>query len=602
MKKFICLGLSMALLASGTVFAKDGSSFSDLDSVQWAAPYIEEMAELEFIEGYQDGTFRPNNDVTHLEGLVLFARAMGVKSEAMSGIVEYAVEQYGDVLDAYNLSFGKEEVCFMLYRGALTLSELNDYISESTRNEPMKRYEAAIVITKAMGGEKKAKSEIFIDTTYEDAKDIPAKATQYVYYVTENNIMNGMDNNAFSPNTNVKRSQIAVMLSRTVDTMGISFVDSIIKSVDVSNGKVKTDVGEYAYTSDTVMYKEGFKTDAANMPSDVSGVLTFIKDELVYVDALASEPDAEISGVYNTHFLSNGILNIQIKPSGSSKTEYYEAVEGIKVTRNGEQSTMADFKKGDYITLKLSNGKVTSVSAEQQTSYIEDATISEIKIDDDLVITIEHEKDEYNGMKLNIANDVVVTKNGAVKDLSGIFRGDKVTLTLEYGQVTKIVATSTKKNVDGIIREIHISQSPYMVIEVSGQESRYDISSSVAIKVNGEEGTIYDFKLGDTVKITIESMVVTAISVTSAQSGSQSITAGVISATNSSYGFIKVKYDDNGISREETIMCKDKTTTVLDVSGKTVLLKNLEVGDVVTVRGTVTNGAFVASIILIESN
>lgn len=601
MKKIVCGVLSAAMLLTSAAIVNAESSFSDLGSVAWAKPYIEEMADMGFISGYEDGTFRPNNDVTHLEGLVLFSRAMGANSDAMSKILDYALSEYGDIIDKYDLPFGKEEVCFMLYRGAIAVSELDDYISKQTRNEPMKRYEAAIVITKAMAAEKEAKSELLIDMTYEDAKAIPAAASRYVYFVTENGIMNGMDGNVFSPNTNVKRSQMAVMLSRAVNEMGVSFFDGMIENINTAEGTVETSDGSFKYTSDTIMYKEGKKTDASNVPVNVSGILTVVRDNLVYVDTLASEPDEEIGGVFYDYFSSNDVLNIQIRKSGSTKNEYYECSKGVKVTRNGETSSIVDFKKGDYVTLKLSNGKVISISAEQKTVYVQDAVIKDITIDDDLVITIEHEDEQYDGMTLNIASDVSVTKNGAVKDLSDIYRGDKVTLTLEYGQVTKIVATSSKKSVEGSIREIHISSSPYMVVSVNGNEEKYDIPSAVSIKVNGETGSIYDFRLGDTVKITIESQAITAISTTSVQSGTRSITAGVVTAINSSYGFIKVSYDDGGVTKEETVMCKDSTATVVDAAGKTSSLKNVAVGDVVTVRGTMDNGAFVASVILIES-
>ena len=601
MKKILCGVLSASMLLTGmsAVYAED--TFSDLGTVKWAAPYIEEMADMGFISGYEDGTFRPNNDVTHLEGLLLFSRALGSNSEAMEKILKYAVDSYGETVKKYNLSFGSEEVCFMLYRGAITPAELDDYIGEKTRNTPLKRYEAAMLITKAMMAEKEAKAEVLIDLAYTDAKTIPAVASKYVYYVTENEIMNGMDGNIFSPNTNVKRSQIAVMLSRAVDEMAISFFDTTVEKVDAEAKKIETTDGSYDFSTDTQMYVEGKLTAAEKMPSEVSAVLTVIRDNLTFVDALASEPDEVVNGVFYEYFSSNEVLNLQVRPTGQSKNQYYECAKGLSVTRNGEKSSIIDFKKGDYVTLKLSNGKVTSISAEQQTTYVKDATISDIEIGDDLVVKIEHEDPKYNGMTLNIANNVSVTKNGASKELSDIYRGDKVTLTLEYGQVTRIVATSSKKTLEGSIREIHISSAPYMVVSINGTEEKYDIPSTVSIKINGEDGSIYDFKLGDTVKITIESQAITAIAATSAQSGTYSITAGVVTAINSSYGFIKVKYEVNGVSKEETVMCKDSTATVVDAAGKTSSLKNINIGDVVTVRGTMDNGAFVASVILIES-
>ena len=519
----------------------------------------------------------------------------------MEKILKYAVDSYGETVKKYNLSFGSDEVCFMLYRGAITPAELDDYIGEKTRNTPLKRYEAAMLITKAMMAEKEAKAEVLIDLAYTDAKTIPAVASKYVYYVTENEIMNGMDGNIFSPNTNVKRSQIAVMLSRAVDEMAISFFDTTVEKVDAEAQKIETTDGSYDFSTDTQMYVEGKLTAAEKMPSEVSAVLTVIRDNLTFVDALASEPDEVVNGVFYEYFSSNEVLNLQVRPTGQSKNQYYECAKGLSVTRNGEKSSIIDFKKGDYVTLKLSNGKVTSISAEQQTTYVKDATISDIEIGDDLVVKIEHEDPKYNGMILNIANNVSVTKNGASKELSDIYRGDKVTLTLEYGQVTRIVATSSKKTLEGSIREIHISSAPYMVVSINGTEEKYDIPSTVSIKINGEDGSIYDFKLGDTVKITIESQAITAIAATSAQSGTYSITAGVVTAINSSYGFIKVKYEVNGVSKEETVMCKDSTATVVDAAGKTSSLKNINIGDVVTVRGTMDNGAFVASVILIES-
>lgn len=593
--------MSASMLAAGAVGVSAESGFTDLGSVEWAAPYIEEMADMGFISGYDDGTFRPNNDVTHLEGVLLFSRALGSNSEAMEQVLAYAVSEYGDIVDEYGLSFGKEEVCFMLYRGAIKTDELDDYIGKSVRNTPLKRYEAAMLITKAMMAESEAKAEVLIDLAYTDAKSIPAVASKYVYYVTENGIMNGMDGNIFSPDTNVKRSQIAVMLSRTVDEMAISFFDATIEKIDDTKKTVTTSDGEFEYSSNTTMYTEGKKSSPSAMPTSVAAVLTVIRDNLTFVDALASEPDEVVSGVFYSYFTSNDVLNLQVTPTGAQKTEYYECASGISVTRNGEKSTIIDFKKGDYVSLKLKNGKVTAISAEQQTTYVKDAVISDIEIDDDLIIKIEHEDKEYDGMTLNIANDVTVTKNGVPKDLSAVYRGDKVTLTLEYGQVTKIVATSTKKTLEGSIREIHISSAPYMVVSINGNEEKYDIPSTVSIKINGETGSVYDFRLGDTVKLTIESQAITAISATSVQSGSYSITAGVVTAVNSSYGFIKVSYETDGVTKEETIMCKDSTATVIDSQGKTSSMKNISAGDVVTVRGTMDNGAFVASIILIEA-
>ena len=42
-----------------------------------------------------------------------------------------------------------------MYKGALKKTDLDTYLKDDEKDTPMKRYEAAIIITKAMGGEEK---------------------------------------------------------------------------------------------------------------------------------------------------------------------------------------------------------------------------------------------------------------------------------------------------------------------------------------------------------------------------------------------------------------------------------------------------------------
>ena len=95
-------------------------------------------------------------------------------------------------------------------------------------------------------------------------------------------------------------------------------------------------------------------------------------------------------------------------------------------------------------------------------------------------------------------------------------------------------------------------------------------------------------------------MTATELEVTSSQGIADSITAGQVEAVNISYGFINVSYSEDGVAKNETVYCKDGTTTVINASGKTVKLSDIEVGSKLTIRGTIDNGDFVASVILIE--
>lgn len=54
---------------------KTGKSFSDVTG-GWAKPYVEKAAALGWITGYEDGTFRPRNNITRAEAMMLINRML----------------------------------------------------------------------------------------------------------------------------------------------------------------------------------------------------------------------------------------------------------------------------------------------------------------------------------------------------------------------------------------------------------------------------------------------------------------------------------------------------------------------------------------------
>ena len=52
------------------------TSFSDVESNKWYAEYIKFAVENKWINGYSDGTFRPNNSITRDEAAKILARAI----------------------------------------------------------------------------------------------------------------------------------------------------------------------------------------------------------------------------------------------------------------------------------------------------------------------------------------------------------------------------------------------------------------------------------------------------------------------------------------------------------------------------------------------
>lgn len=586
----------------GDTYVSSGR-FTDIgtENFAWAKPYINEMAARGLISGYEDSTFRPDNDVTHLEGLSLFARAMGSNNSVNADVLEIAHDKYDSIIGGYGLSWGKDEIAYLLYKGALKRSDLDTYLRDNAKDEPMQRYEAAIIITKAMGGEDRALADYGVVLNYDDARDVPSNAIQYVSYATEMGIMEGMGDGTFSPMTAVKRSQMAVMLSRTVEKTDYTF--SYVKLADVDTGAknitVKDTSGRentYSYNDATVMRSMGDEVQPNNLVANVDAIITLSGNNLVSVDSLYSQPDETIQGRYVSYGTSSGKTTIRIIPYGETTTQGYECASNLSVTYDGSPASIRSFSKDDIITLNLVNGKVKSITAETKTTSISGAIVEKVNVGDQITITISHGNDEYNGKTYPVSSDVSVKKNDVPCDLNEIYKGDKVTLTLEYGTITKIVSTSSKKVVEGVVQGLTISNTPTMDVKVNGTVSTYEIPSGISIIINGEEGTLYDFRVGDIVKLTLDSHAITKIVATSVQDSSVSVT-GVVTAINESYGSISVQ--PAGSDTAELVMCKE--ATFIDIAGKTRKLKDIKVGQTVDVRGSNSNGVFIGKLIIIVS-
>lgn len=597
MKKLISVVMSAAFLMSAASVALAENQFTDLAGFEWAAADIEKMAAMEYISGYGKGIFMPNKDITHIEGLVLFARAMGTKDKNIQKVLNFAYEEYKDTAAKWNLPYGDKEICYLLYRGAFTKDELTEYLSEENMKTPLKRYEAAKIITKTMAKDFKVEEpEITLD--YADAADIPESAFDYVYFVTQNKIMTGMDGDIFSPNTSLKRSQMAVMLSRAVDAMGMKIVKTTLNGVDESAFDTKD--GKFAYSGTTVIYKDGKKAEISGAVAGMEIILTVQNDKAVFADILSENTDKKVYGTFKSFTKDADKTTVEFIENETGEIMNLECADGFTVTVDGQESDIDKCKDGDVVAVEISDDKIVGITIDKNIKIIDGAYIEEIGISKDLVIKISHSDEKYDGMKLDLAKDVEVVKNGKAAELSDIYRGDRVNIITEDGYVKKMTATSNKEAVNGVIKEIHISTAPYVVVEVNNKDVKYDISKTAKITKDGKETAIYDFRIRDTISLVAESMTATELEVTSSQGVADSITAGHVEAVNISYGFINVSYSEDGVAKNETVYCKDGTTTVINASGKTVKLSDIEVGSKLTIRGTIDNGDFVASVILIE--
>ena len=211
-----------------------GFQFKDLSKEHWAYESIMVLVQNGVIFGYEDGTFKPEQEVTREEFMKMMYNVVN-QSAYYSDYLEYKdVEK-----DRWSYNSIHELGCSLVES-----PDGNNYFYP-TRILKRKEMAKIIVMIKELYGfdysaeEKQAKknSSGYICAKYKDLTNTD-EYMPYIYTAINNGIMNGVSDSKFSPNTGVTRAQAATLIKRIYypDTKYIAEVTDE-KESDV-NGKI----------------------------------------------------------------------------------------------------------------------------------------------------------------------------------------------------------------------------------------------------------------------------------------------------------------------------------------------------------------------------
>lgn len=609
MKKILSLfvALIFALSAFTAVYATD---FSDVtSSYSWAQEAIDALAKNKIVEGYPDGTFKPGKDITKEEAIVLFARCLGASDEDNADVVTAAYENAESKLAKYD-SYALKQAAYLMYKMVLNESDLATYLSAANKSQPLKRYEAATLIAKSLGGEVWLKSNPDVEADFADSDEIPEEAQGYVYYASELGIIQGMENDKFVPDGNVTRAQVSVMIHRILNMMQYSYSKWSVAAIDTATGVVtlknEDEIEKYTIGNSVPVMIDGEKSAFGNLRAGMEAVLTFVHDmdtgadRLYSLDAVSVLSDETIEGIYRGKTTDNSGTTVTIgKIDDATDTAKYTLADDFTVLFEGEPSTLADFKNGDYVTLAISRGKIVVIDGAPKTTKVEKATIESIPATATDMIKI-RTNDGYI-TEYALAKAASVRRNGSNAEFRDLAVGDSVTLTLEYGRIKTVDATGLSKNVEGIIDSIYHSGTESRVgVKIGNKVTEYVVSRDAKIVVSGQDATLYDLRVGYTVTVKTSSLTLTEITVKAAIVSTQKSVHGVISAVNPDWGMIQVNTTAaTGEALITQVFLKKGATIMNSSTGKTLSINNLAVGMTVMAAGTETGGIFETSSVMV---
>ena len=100
-----------------------------------------------------------------------------------------------------------------------------------------------------------------------------------------------------------------------------------------------------------------------------------------------------------------------------------------------------------------------------------------------------------------------VVRDGLSAVLRDLVVGDRLDLTLEYGKVKSIRATSISDSKEGIIKTLTFSDTNEITVKIGEETLTYNITPNTLIYVDDQPASMYDLRVGAKAKSTQKAII-----------------------------------------------------------------------------------------------
>jgi hypothetical protein len=203
-------------------------NFTDVSSSYWASNFIAELAAREIIEGFPDGSFRPNEPVTRAQFAALIRKAFE-KNKERNAI------NFRDVSSSYWGYKAIQEAYQMGFLSGTSNTQFNP-------NRSLTRLEIMVALTQGLDYSFNGSSETLLGF-YGDATSIPANYRNLIAAATQRGIVVNYPNvKSLSLNTVATRAEVAAFIYQALVSTGeVTAISSpYVVMTDASTGQVTT--------------------------------------------------------------------------------------------------------------------------------------------------------------------------------------------------------------------------------------------------------------------------------------------------------------------------------------------------------------------------
>lgn len=579
-----------------SVFAQ---GFTDIKDGYWAKDYIDKLVELKVVNGFDDGTYKPQDNVSKLATLVMIYKSVKAADKLGEFNEENAIKKYFYTLQQYSIpEWAKAPVAYALNEEIILLNDLMGMYNSGGSQKDATRSEVAVYVGKLLAKflDENVQTS-FVALNFKDSVYISSKDAPYIDLLSKKKILSGDEQGNFNPNEPIQRSAIAKIIALSYD---------IIKTQTIVEEQVKEVSGVLMHILDnnTILVQDDDDNKSLHTLDDNTEVI--INDKISNKNALVEKQDVKVfvreDGTVKSIIIDQAVVAMKGKfTSLVSMGDYvlvmvedendvkktFKATAKTDVYLNDSESSLTLVKKNDTVELEIDGDVLKSIRAHSRERKYTGILDKAIFFEDNPMLTIR--TDKQNIYTFEIDDDPYVKRNGRSSDISKLIKGDIIDITVEKEKVERIIAKTIEKETEGVISEIVMGTVNKITIESDdGEKFEYELADDCDIEVDDDDVTINELKVGYKVEFEIESDVVTDIEAEKIDTSDK--IDGVIIDVFSEYKAIKVKGKVDG--RDETFLVDVDDADISSVSGTSRRFSSLDDGDEVFIYGEKASGMF----------
>ena len=516
------------------------AAYSDLEN-HWAKSYMEEMAAKGYLRGYDDGTIRPDQDITALEALVLVSRFYTVSTELWPKILEDK-QSIVDSVAGTDYTWAKNEMALCLAAGIVTEAELR----AMKLGQPIEKEFLTVLLVRAMGREAVAQEMTNATLSFADASQITAARRPYVAWVVSIGLAVGDEQNKFNPRASVTRAVVATMVSRALVYMqnnnitpsldgysGTASARGVLEKVSGDEFWLRRENGlliKCAILAGTEVTVNGVtrKLSSANEGDYAGIVLDNGNLRSLAVTDLAGETWTR--GILTSIQTSGSAAGVQLRDAAGNSARY-SIPDSASVTQNGKAAGLSGLVRDSYATVRLVNGTVTELSATNEKFSIA-GEIAGLSLGSSVTVQLKGEDGALYELEMDLSKLPPMYRGQQKIGIDRIKRGDQVTAEFQNGAVTKLTTQGAEATLEGRITLIteNTSWVVWTIRDADNQAHAVQLDPAISCYNGNTEILWSDIRVGDTVSLVMFGDVATEVYIKESSQSSGKLSGTVLSA------------------------------------------------------------------------